>query len=232
METHADQPLTPGELARVGLHERPLAARDLPARARPVAHGAPAADPPRPRPRRTAAHGPTRTVRISDIAMRWGFFHPSRFARQYQERFGELPSDTDPPRHGLTPTRPFHTGGRFSANACAPSRWSSDAYSAATAGNPPVAIRAHGLGERQALALALHLLDRREHQRRPLGQPGGHLQHALGEARRRVHLVDQAPPVRLGGVHPAAGEQQLHGDVVRASGWAGAASPRRRGCPR
>jgi len=26
--------------------------------------------------------------------MRWGFFHPSRFARQYQERFGELPSDT------------------------------------------------------------------------------------------------------------------------------------------
>ena len=32
--------------------------------------------------------------RVSDIAMRWGFFHPSRFARQYQERFGELPSDT------------------------------------------------------------------------------------------------------------------------------------------
>jgi transcriptional regulator GlxA family with amidase domain len=26
--------------------------------------------------------------------MRWGFFHPSRFAQQYRERFGELPSDT------------------------------------------------------------------------------------------------------------------------------------------
>jgi transcriptional regulator GlxA family with amidase domain len=33
-------------------------------------------------------------ARISDIAMRWGFFHPSRFARQYRQRFGELPSDT------------------------------------------------------------------------------------------------------------------------------------------
>ncbi|MYS46588.1 helix-turn-helix domain-containing protein, partial [Streptomyces sp. SID5998] len=25
---------------------------------------------------------------------RWGFFHPSRFARQYRERFGVLPSET------------------------------------------------------------------------------------------------------------------------------------------
>lgn len=33
-------------------------------------------------------------VRVTDIAMRWGFFHPSRFAQQYREQFGELPSDT------------------------------------------------------------------------------------------------------------------------------------------
>jgi AraC-like DNA-binding protein len=33
-------------------------------------------------------------VRVTDVAMRWGFFHPSRFAQQYRERFGELPSDT------------------------------------------------------------------------------------------------------------------------------------------
>src|SRR5580658_7349831 len=33
-------------------------------------------------------------IRVTDIAMRWGFFHPSRFAQQYRERFGELPSDT------------------------------------------------------------------------------------------------------------------------------------------
>lgn len=31
---------------------------------------------------------------ISDIAVRWGFFHPSRFASQYRDRFGELPSQT------------------------------------------------------------------------------------------------------------------------------------------
>ena len=33
-------------------------------------------------------------VRVTDVAMRWGFIHPSRFAQQYRERFGELPSDT------------------------------------------------------------------------------------------------------------------------------------------
>src|SRR5579863_4412848 len=33
-------------------------------------------------------------LRVTDVAMRWGFFHPSRFAQQYRERFGELPSDT------------------------------------------------------------------------------------------------------------------------------------------
>jgi hypothetical protein len=26
--------------------------------------------------------------------MKWGFFHQSRFAQQYRERFGELPSRT------------------------------------------------------------------------------------------------------------------------------------------
>jgi AraC-like DNA-binding protein len=31
---------------------------------------------------------------VTDVAARWGFFHPGRFARQYRERFGELPSDT------------------------------------------------------------------------------------------------------------------------------------------
>lgn len=31
---------------------------------------------------------------ITDVAMRWGFFHPSRFAQHYRERFGVLPSQT------------------------------------------------------------------------------------------------------------------------------------------
>jgi transcriptional regulator GlxA family with amidase domain len=31
---------------------------------------------------------------VTDVAMRWGFSHPSRFAQQYRDRFGELPSET------------------------------------------------------------------------------------------------------------------------------------------
>lgn len=31
---------------------------------------------------------------VTEVAARWGFFHPSRFARQYRERFGVLPSET------------------------------------------------------------------------------------------------------------------------------------------
>jgi transcriptional regulator GlxA family with amidase domain len=36
--------------------------------------------------------GPHR--RVTEVAMRWGFSHPSRFAQQYRARFGELPSQT------------------------------------------------------------------------------------------------------------------------------------------
>src|SRR6476660_2454482 len=32
--------------------------------------------------------------RVTEVAMRWGFSHPSRFAHQYRDRFGELPSET------------------------------------------------------------------------------------------------------------------------------------------
>ncbi|WP_037355846.1 AraC family transcriptional regulator [Amycolatopsis orientalis] len=31
---------------------------------------------------------------VTDIAARWGFYHPGRFARQYRERFGVLPSES------------------------------------------------------------------------------------------------------------------------------------------
>jgi AraC-like DNA-binding protein len=31
---------------------------------------------------------------VTDVAMRWGFFHLSRFAQQYRQRFGQLPSET------------------------------------------------------------------------------------------------------------------------------------------
>ena len=62
-DPHGDPRRPAADPRRAGqgrVHERPLAARDLPARARPLAHGAPAADPPRPRARRAAARGPLR----------------------------------------------------------------------------------------------------------------------------------------------------------------------------
>lgn len=31
---------------------------------------------------------------VSDVAMRWGFFHLGRFSQQYRDRFGVLPSET------------------------------------------------------------------------------------------------------------------------------------------
>jgi AraC-like DNA-binding protein len=37
---------------------------------------------------------------VTDVAGRWGFFHPGRFAHQYRERFGVLPSETA--RHSLS----------------------------------------------------------------------------------------------------------------------------------
>jgi transcriptional regulator GlxA family with amidase domain len=34
------------------------------------------------------------SMSVTDVAMRWGFFHLSRFAGQYRRRFGVLPSTT------------------------------------------------------------------------------------------------------------------------------------------
>jgi transcriptional regulator GlxA family with amidase domain len=35
-----------------------------------------------------------RLVSVTEVATRWGFLHQSRFAQQYRQRFGELPSAT------------------------------------------------------------------------------------------------------------------------------------------
>lgn len=93
MQTHADQPLTPGELARVGC----MSVRTLHATFQHELGVSPMAHLRRLRldhVRADLLRSPGSSTRISDVAVRWGFFHPSRFARQYQERFGELPSDT------------------------------------------------------------------------------------------------------------------------------------------
>jgi AraC-like DNA-binding protein len=92
LQAHADQPLTPNDLAREGC----MSVRALHASFRRDLGISPMAYLRRIRLERVhddLRHGPGDT-RIGDVAMRWGFFHPSRFARQYQARFGELPSDT------------------------------------------------------------------------------------------------------------------------------------------
>lgn len=93
MENHADQPLTPNDLARVGC----MSVRALHATFRDELGVSPMAHLRRirlDRVRGELLRGTTPNPRIGEVAVRWGFFHPSRFARQYEERFGELPSET------------------------------------------------------------------------------------------------------------------------------------------
>ena len=43
---------------------------------------------------RTELQASAGLVSVTDVATKWGFFHLSRFARQYHDRFGQLPSET------------------------------------------------------------------------------------------------------------------------------------------
>ncbi|MCK5662873.1 MAG: helix-turn-helix domain-containing protein [Thiotrichaceae bacterium] len=43
---------------------------------------------------KTLLHSDSRTIRISDIASSFGFWHMSQFATDYRRHFGELPSET------------------------------------------------------------------------------------------------------------------------------------------
>lgn len=52
--------------------------------------------------------------RVTDIAMRWGFYHLGRFSRLYAAQFGELPSATH---------RRSHEGAVRGPNAAAVGRW-------------------------------------------------------------------------------------------------------------
>lgn len=93
VEEHADAELTPELLARVAcvsvrtlhaafaeqLGETPMAY------VRRVRLGKVRAD---------LLRADPQCTRVTDVAMRWGFFHQSRFAQQYREQFQELPSAT------------------------------------------------------------------------------------------------------------------------------------------
>jgi transcriptional regulator GlxA family with amidase domain len=93
LEAHADEPLTPQELARVGC----MSVRALHAWFRQALGETPMTYLRRVRLDRVRTEllcGDPARVRVTDVAGRWGFGHQGRFAQQYRDRFGELPSRT------------------------------------------------------------------------------------------------------------------------------------------
>jgi AraC-like DNA-binding protein len=93
MEAHADEPLSPQELARVGC----MSVRTLHATFQQELGESPMAHLRRIRldhVRAELLRCDPATTRVTDVALHWGFFHQSRFAQQYKDRFGELPRET------------------------------------------------------------------------------------------------------------------------------------------
>ncbi|WP_448615174.1 AraC family transcriptional regulator [Modestobacter sp. URMC 112] len=93
MEANADEPLTPQELARVGC----MSVRTLHASFQQTFGESPMSYLRRIRldhVRAELLRSDPSVVRVTDVAMKWGFFHQSRFAQQYRDHFGELPSRT------------------------------------------------------------------------------------------------------------------------------------------
>lgn len=93
MQAHADEPLTPQDLARVGY----MSVRTLHASFQQSFGESPMAYLRRIRldhVRAELVRSSSSEVCVTDVSMKWGFLHQSRFAQQYRERFGELPSQT------------------------------------------------------------------------------------------------------------------------------------------
>lgn len=93
IEAHADTELTPEVLARVGC----VSVRTLHAAFAEQLGESPMAHVRRIRLGKVRAEllaADPGEVRVTDVAMRWGFFHQSRFAQQYRDQFRELPSVT------------------------------------------------------------------------------------------------------------------------------------------
>ncbi|MGD9985566.1 AraC family transcriptional regulator [Pseudonocardia sp.] len=93
MEQHADEPLTPQELARIGC----MSVRTLHATFAQELNESPMSYLRRIRldhVRAELMRSDPGVTGVNEIALRWGFYHHSRFAQQYKERFGELPRET------------------------------------------------------------------------------------------------------------------------------------------
>ncbi|MFF1255105.1 AraC family transcriptional regulator [Pseudarthrobacter sp. NPDC058329] len=93
IEANADEPITPAELARVGM----MSIRTLHASFQQSLGTSPMEHLRRVRMERVRAElisNKNPDLKITDVATRWGFYHPSRFAARYRQMFGELPSET------------------------------------------------------------------------------------------------------------------------------------------
>ncbi|GAB3249308.1 AraC family transcriptional regulator [Arthrobacter pigmenti] len=94
IEMNIDEPLTPDELARAG----GMSIRTLHSAFQRTFEISPMAYVRRMRLDRVRtdliADNNNAEARVTDVAMKWGFFHLSRFAQQYKQRFGESPSET------------------------------------------------------------------------------------------------------------------------------------------
>ncbi|MFI9626596.1 AraC family transcriptional regulator [Streptomyces sp. NPDC052042] len=93
IEEHADSEITPEILARIGC----VSVRTLHAAFQEQLGESPMAYVRRIRlskARSELLRSDPQKIRVSDVAMRWGFFHQSRFAQQYRDQFNELPSAT------------------------------------------------------------------------------------------------------------------------------------------
>jgi AraC family ethanolamine operon transcriptional activator len=53
--------------------------------------------------RHNLSRGHEISVKIADVANKWGFWHLGQFAKDYRSWFGELPSETHERRHAANP---------------------------------------------------------------------------------------------------------------------------------
>ena len=145
------------------------------------------------------------------------YFNREHYARVAALRTGP-PEEFDtcnlPGTAGWNASAPRQTGLRFSANARGPLELILALVEPLDGRQLLLGDEIHGRLERQALGPAQGLLDRGEDQRRAIGQQPRNLAGAWQQAVGGQDLVDQAPALGLGGLHPAAGEQQVHGDMV------------------
>lgn len=93
IEMNVDEPLTPAELAKVGN----MSVRTLHASFQRHFGMSPMAYVRKERLEQVRAEllaNRDAELQVTEVAMRWGFFHLGRFAQQYKERYGETPSET------------------------------------------------------------------------------------------------------------------------------------------